>query len=321
MEAQRLAQQRLGCPRETPISALDLAGNIDLTGKRALVTGASSGIGFCTAQALARAGAEVVLAARPGDKLDRAQAALAEQFPGQSSALAVDLLSSISVIAAAQRCADTALDILIHNAGVIGPLAYSSEGVEAGFMVNALAPALLTSRLAGSLRPGARIAFVCSFGHHHSPVIFEDVNFRHRPYDPWSSYGQSKSAASLLAIHVSQALAHRGIDAFSLHPGAIKTEMSRALTVEEMSLPQRMGSTLTAADFISPEEGAATSFWAVTAAELSGHGGLYLENCGVAEVLDAPNYFCGVMPHAIDPEQARRIWPLMESLLGEELPL
>lgn len=322
MHLQQSAKETIQASVKAPVPASQLAEGVDLRGKRALVTGATGGIGITTARALALAGAEVVIGGRPGAKLDKARESLASQFPEAISAVALDLLSVQSVEAAAQQIrAGAKLDILIHNAGIIGPLAYSDEGVESGFMVNAAAPALLTSLLSSHLEQNARLAFVSSFGHHYSPVVFDDVNFRSRDYSPWASYGQSKSAMCLLAIHLSRGFNARGIDVFSLHPGAIQTDLTRTLTEEDIAVPFERGSQLTEADFITVDEGAATSFWAVTAPELAGYGGLYLENCAVAEVVDEPNYFSGVMPHAIDPALAQAIWPLVEQVLGRSLPL
>jgi hypothetical protein len=125
----------------------------------------------------------------------------------------------------------------------------------------------------------------------------------------------------LLAVKISRTLKSRRVDAFSLHPGAIATEMARSISNDDREFLARHGSALTAGDFVSPEEGAATSVWAATEPLLAGQGGLYLENCGIADVVETPNYHHGVMPHALDADQAERLWADIERLIARRLPL
>ncbi|HJS10525.1 SDR family NAD(P)-dependent oxidoreductase [Sphingopyxis sp.] len=298
-----------------------LAGK-DLRGKFAVVTGGSGGIGLATVAALARAGADVVVASRPGDKLDSAVASLSDAA-GDTRGAGIDLADLDSV----DRFADTLLergrpvDYLVNNAGVIGQHRVSSIGVEMGFMTNVVGHAVLASRLAPLLADGARIACVSSFGHHYSPVVFDDINFDRRPYSAWSSYGQSKTGGCLMAVKLSAALGRRGIDAFSLHPGQVHTEMGRDMVPADMETQKAKTGAIPPEDFMTVDEGAATTIWSLTEPRLAGQGGLYLQDCAVAAVRDEPDYRTGVMSYAIDPANAEELWRTAERLSGRQLPL
>lgn len=312
-------------PRFSPrTSALDVVADIDLKGKLAVVTGGSGGIGYPTALALAKAGADVVVASRGGEKLESACKALQDSVSSKIIAVPLDLISLESVDAAAEQilALGRKVDILVNNAGIIGPLQHNELGIESGFAVNVVGHAVFTSHLSRAFSDGARLVFVSSFGHQTSGVVFDDINFENRPYEPWLSYGQSKSGAVLLAVTLSKRLKHRGIDAFSLHPGAIPTDMPRSMTEEDRGFLDRQGASLAADDYITPEQGAATSVWAATDPALAGLGGHYLQDLAIAELLDTPNYNYGVMPHALDPAHADRLWDeTIPALIGRPLPL
>lgn len=305
-------------------SAFDVIADIDLTGKLAVVTGASGGIGYPTALALAKAGADVVVASRGGEKLDKACASLQAEVDSKIIPMPLDLISLASVDAVAEQilALGRKVDILIANAGIIGPLQHNDLGIESGFAVNVVGHAVLVSHLSPAFADGARLVFLSSFGHHASDVVFDDINFKNRPYGAWLSYGQSKTGAVLLAVTLSKRLKHRGIDAFSLHPGAIPTDMPRSMTDEDRLFPIEQGSALSQDDYLSPEQGAATTVWAATDPALAGMGGLYLEDLAIAKLLDKPTFHHGVMPHALDPITADRLWDeAIPKLIGRPLPL
>ena len=145
---------------------------------------------------------------------------------------------------------------------------------------------------------------VSSRGHRFSPVIFDDIHFERRPYDKWSSYGQSKTANILFAVELDRRLAARGVRANAMHPGGIVTELGRHLTQDDIKelmsrAPRRQDGVEDA------EQGAATSVWGATAPELEGKGGLYLDDCQIASVRTSDDDPSGYEAYARDPEAAR----------------
>jgi hypothetical protein len=139
-----------------------------------------------------------------------------------------------------------------------------------------------------------------------------------RGYDKWKAYGQSKTANVLFAVELDRLGAAAAVRAFSVYPGAIKTPLLRHLEGEELiERFDEQGNPLIR--WRTPEQGAATSAWAATSLQLEGMGGVYLENCDVAEVADPDTeegQRRGVNPWAIDPEQARRLWQISAELTG-----
>ena len=305
-----------------PGTAEILAGQ-QLEGRFALVTGASGGLGLATALALARAGVEVVLGSRAGDKLSSALEAVRAEARAPVHALPLELsdVESVDRFADALLEFDKSIDMIVANAGVIGPFALTSQGMEMGLMTNVIGHAVLFSRLSGRIADGGRAICLSSFGHHYSPFVFEDPNFSHRPYEAWTSYGQSKTGCSLMAVHLSNALRNRGIDAFGVHPGAISTEMGRSMSVDDHAYSQERTGDIDRGDYKTPDQGAATTIWGLTEPRLKGMGGAYLEDCHIADVRDEPNYRSGVMRYAIDPAGAERMWTVIEKLINRSLPL
>jgi NAD(P)-dependent dehydrogenase (short-subunit alcohol dehydrogenase family) len=299
---------------------------IDLSGKRMLITGGSSGLGQETARALAAHGAHVVFTARDVAKGGSVAAAIRESSGNQKvEVMDVELGSMASIRSFAERFLThhPRLDVLIDNAGVMAcPFARTSDGFEMQFGSNHLGHFLLTCLLAPALLRGApsRIVSVSSRGHHMSPVVFDDIQFEKRPYDKWLSYGQSKTANILFAVGLEKRLGSRGVHANALHPGGIMTELGRHLQPEDrefiLSRMSRSG-----ASFKTVEAGAATQTFAATAPELEGRGGLYLEDCHVATVNDAEDALDGVKSYALDPASAERLWEVSEKLVGQKFPL
>ncbi|MCW5890178.1 MAG: SDR family NAD(P)-dependent oxidoreductase [bacterium] len=294
---------------------------IDLTGRRVLVTGASSGIGQETARALAAHGAEVILTARDVAKGEAVAAGIRESAGNPRvvvESVKLGSLASVRDFAARFLARWDTLHVLVNNAGVMAcPLAHTADGFERQLGTNHLGHFLLTGLLLPALRRGApaRIVSVSSRGHHLSPVVFEDVHFATRPYDKWLAYGQSKTANVLFAVGLERRLSAQGIHALALHPGAIVTELGRHLVPEDMAfLQQRSGPG--GLRLKTVPAGAATSAFAATAPELEGRGGLYLEDCHVAQVNDAEGALDGVKSYAIDPALADRLWALSEAAVG-----
>ena len=302
-------------------TALEVVDGVDLSGKRAIVTGGASGIGVETARALAQAGAEVTIAAR---KLDAAEAVAADvrASTGNEAVLVSQLelvdRDSIDVLVAAWQ---GPLDILVNNAGVmaIAELELSPEGHEMQFATNHLGHFRLAVGLHEALAAapdGARIVSVSSSGHLRSPVIFDDLDFRFREYEPWAAYGQSKSANVLFAVEASRRWAEDGIVANALMPGGIMTNLQRHVDPERMAqMRKASGGKIR---FKTPEQGAATSVLLAASPLVEGVGGRYFEDCNEGEVVERrpePGV-AGVAPYALDPANAERLWEVSLELIA-----
>jgi len=302
---------------------------VDLTGKLALVTGASSGLGVETARALAAKGARVVMAARDVAKIEQHAAAIRAKHPNaqlEVMPLHLDQPASVRAFAKAFLAKHPKLNLLIGNAGVMAcPLERTAEGWEMQFATNHLGHFLLGNLLAPALIAGApsRLISVSSAGHQFSPVVFDDIHFEKRPYDKWASYGQAKTANILFAVEFDRRFSGKGVRAFANHPGGIRTELGRHLTAEDIAFIQQRAaqrsSNTGGMAWKTPEQGAATQVWGATAAELAGKGGLYLEDAQISGPNPPPGS-AGCAPHALDPESAKRLWAVSEQLLGESFP-
>ncbi len=298
--------------------------DIDLAGQTVFITGGASGIGQEAARAMAERGARVVLAARDQSKLDSAAEAIRADVPGtEVETIVVDLASLASVRACGDEAAQRfpVIDLLINNAGVMAcPQGETADGFEMQFGTNHLGHFLLTKYLLPAVEAGRgkRIVNLSSLAHHYSDVDLDDPNFRTREYDKWVSYGQSKTANVLFSVGLQNRLASRGIDAFAVHPGGIATNLGRHLSEDDvaqmMARIQSRGSG--SFSFKTIPQGAATTCWAATAPELSGHGGVYCENCHVAPV-DNDDPSGSVRSYALDADSAERLWALSEELVGE----
>jgi NAD(P)-dependent dehydrogenase (short-subunit alcohol dehydrogenase family) len=210
---------------------------------------------------------------------------------------------------------------VIDNAGIMAcPETRVGPGWEAQFATNHLGHFALVNRLWPAIEPGgARVVSVSSRGHHLSGIRWDDVHWRHG-YDKWEAYGQAKTANVLFAVHLDKLGADHGVRAFSLHPGGILTPLQRHLAKEEMverGWIDEQGNMLHPEAFKTPEQGAATQVWAATSPQLNGMGGVYLEDCDIAErAAEDDEDRNGVMAWATDPEQAARLWTLSAELTG-----
>jgi NAD(P)-dependent dehydrogenase (short-subunit alcohol dehydrogenase family) len=301
---------------------------VSLSGKRALVTGVSAGLGVETARALAAHGAEVVGAARDLNKAKAATAGVhAAAKDGGFELVQLDLGSLESVRACADALIDdgSGFDLVISNAGVMAtPFGKTADGFETQFGTNHLGHFVLVNRIAGLMKPGARLVNLSSAGHQIADVDLDDPNFERTSYDPWVGYGRSKTANILFAVEFDRRYKASGISAAAVHPGAIHTQLSRYLTDdaqrqlrEIMAQVARLPGAKPIA-YKSVPQGAATSVWAAAVAKADAIGGRYCEDCHVADVVDAPGFtFNGVRPYALDPERAKALWAKSEELVGE----
>jgi NAD(P)-dependent dehydrogenase (short-subunit alcohol dehydrogenase family) len=292
---------------------------IDLTGKRVLVTGGSAGLGAETARAMAARGAEVIVTARDMTKMQGVVQSTKARAGADLGVEELELGSFASIRALAERflARHGTLDILINNAGIMAcPYGKTEDGIERQFGSNHVGHFLLTRLLERSLAKGARVVSVSSMAHHISPVVFDDIQFAHRKYNKWLAYGQSKTANALFAVALNARLKDRGVEAFSLHPGAIQTELGRHQTEEDLARSRVVqdGRKLT---FKTVAAGAATTVYAATAPELAGKGGAYLADCAVAAVHAEDSGSTAVRPYALDPAAADRLWAVSEALIGQ----
>lgn len=298
---------------------------IDLSGIRAVVTGGASGIGTETCRALASKGAEIVIPARTQEKGDEAAKLIKESVPNaRVDVLVCDLsnLSSIRAFAEVFNSKYDRIDLLINNAGVMAcPFSKTADGFEMQFGTNHLGHFLLTNLLMEPVKKGqGRIVNLSSLGHQMSDVDFDDPNFENREYQSWVSYGQSKTANILFTVELDKRLRNQGVRAYALHPGTIVTNLGRHMTAEDFEFLQNRAKERGQEGGMkmkSVEAGAATTCYAATAPELSDKGGIYLEDCHIAELSTDPKNGVGVLAYALDENSAGKLWSLSEKLVGE----
>ncbi len=296
-------------------TAEEVVAGLDLTGKRAIVTGAASGIGVETARALANAGATVTLAVRSVD----AGARVAGEIGGDVDARALDLSDQASVRRFAGAW-EGPLHILINNAGVMAlpELQRTREGWEMQLATNHLGHFTLATLLHPALAAagGARVVSLSSVAHRRDGLDFDDLNFERREYDPMVAYAQSKTATALFAVGASARWADDGILANAVHPGAIAdSNLSRHMAPEALERAR----TGAGYRFKTPEQGAATSVFVATSPLLEGVGGRYFDDVAEAPVIDPATTAWGepgVAAHALDPDRAERLWEISERLVA-----
>ncbi|MGW5584128.1 SDR family NAD(P)-dependent oxidoreductase [Streptomyces sp. NPDC003857] len=313
-------------PVTTPFGAQTTAeevlAGIDLSGRRALVTGAASGIGRETARVLAAAGAEVIVGVR--DLAAGAQAAeeiAPESGPGTVRAAMLDLADQASVrtfVAAWQG----PLDVLVLNAGVMAcPLERTKEGWELQFATNHLGHFALATGLHGALTEarGARVVVVSSVGHVNGDVLFDDINFEEHPYDPWAAYSQSKTANVLFAVEAGRRWAQDLISVNALNPGRITTTRLGRHIGDIGNSPSSFDPTSTDVSWKNIEQGAATSVLLAASPLVEGVTGRYFEDCNEAGPR-RPGVRRGVAGHAVDPQSAARLWQLSIDMVEAAAP-
>ncbi|MEU6493444.1 SDR family NAD(P)-dependent oxidoreductase [Streptomyces sp. NPDC046984] len=313
----------------TPFTSSDTADDvlqdIDLTGVRAIVTGASSGLGIETARALTAAGAEVTLAVRNMTAGDAVAETIGMSTGGIRPRVARLDLADRATITRFVDAWGGPLHLLINNAGVVtGGLERTHEGWELQFATNHLGHFALATGLHHALargaadRDGARIVSVSSTAHMRSGIDFDDLHFERRGYDPQIAYAQSKTANSLFAVEATRLWGADGIVANAVNPGGIATGLQRNFTPEQKA-------SLDAAEaagvftYKTVEQGAATSIVAAVAPEFAHSGGHYLDDAQEAYTVpndaDLAQHPHGVKEWALDPATARHLWTVSTDLL------
>ncbi|WP_369254349.1 SDR family NAD(P)-dependent oxidoreductase [Streptomyces sp. R35] len=318
---------RLTTPFDRESTADEVLAGVDLTGKRAVVTGGASGIGIETARSLARAGAEVTLAVRNTEAGRKAAADITATTGNTKVEVAALELTERSSVAAFADAWSGPLHILLDNAGVMAlpELRLTPECVEYQFATNHLGHFQLALGLHDALAAeGGRIVAVSSSAHLLAPVDFDDLPFERRAYEPWAAYGQSKTAVTLFAVEAFRRWAGDGITVNSLNPGGIRTALQRHLEGE--NLDQATKEIFDAVPWRTPEQGAATSALLAGSPLVDGVGGRYFENSNEALPIDPATAVqspepSGVAPYALDPESAERLWDISLQLLARQLDL
>jgi len=275
-----------------------------LGGRVVVITGANTGIGRETAMDLARRGAEVHVLCRDQEKGEAVRRDIKTETGKEVFVHQIDLASLDSVRECVKELTDTLekIDILINNAGVMAtPEWRTQEGFELQFGTNHVGHFLLTTELLPLLRKAerARVVVVSSSAHAMGHIDFDDLNWRTRAYSSMGAYGQSKLANILFAKKLArrETLLGSGVTTYSLHPGIVKTELSRHFR-------ETFGSVLfSLAKLMGPlyktvESGAQTSICCAVAMELEQQTGMYYKDCKEAEN----------SPEADSMEDAERLW-------------
>jgi NAD(P)-dependent dehydrogenase (short-subunit alcohol dehydrogenase family) len=311
----------------------DVLSGVNLRGKRILVTGVSAGLGVETARSLAAHGAEVVGAARDLDKAEAATAQVRKDAAANGGSFEVVTLD-LGDLKSVRDCADKLLkkgepfDVVIANAGVMAtPFTYTKDGFEMQFGTNHLGHFVLVNRIARLIRAGGRLINLSSAGHRYSNVDLQDPNFERTPYEPFVAYGRSKTANILFAVAFDKRHRERGVRAAAVHPGGIRTELTRYTAPSRLETMVAQINKQLAAEGKEPfqlktiPQGAATSVWAGVVAPADEIGGRYCENCHVGNVVPDDVTITvateGVRAYALDPTNAEALWKKSEEMVGE----
>jgi NAD(P)-dependent dehydrogenase (short-subunit alcohol dehydrogenase family) len=294
-------------------TAIEVIEGVDLSGKRAIVTGGASGIGLEIARALSAAGAAVTLAVR---RPAAARAAAEDiRVSTGNNAVEVRYLDVSDLDSVRKFGADWTgpLQILVNNAGIMAleNLERTPQGWEMQFATNFLGHFALTIGLRSALAAasGARIVSVSSSANMMAPVFFDDPHFNFIPYNPRLAYAQSKTANVLMAVEATRRWANAGIFANALNPGAILTNLQKHVGGKLVTPPERQK---------TAQQGAATSVLLATSRQLEGVGGRYFEDCNEASIVDRrpDNFAGGVAPYAVNSDNAERLWRLATTMLA-----
>lgn len=315
-------QQTIGSGFNAASTTTDVIRGINLTGKIAIVTGGSTGIGLETVKTLSKAGATVIVPARNVEKAK-------ENLKGVTNVEIeeLDLINPGSVDAFAEKfmASGRLLHLLINNAGIMFvPLRRDAKGNESQLATNYLSVFRLTAGLWGALKmaDGARVVNVSSLGHHFAPFNFDDPNFEQRDYETLQAYGQSKTAVNLFSVELDNRAKPFGVNVYSIHPGSIwGTELTREAPIEILQqfgfLDDKGNPVQEVIESLKTiPQGAATTIWAATSPLINQIGGVYLEDVDVAELAINPSISNGVKPYSLDEAGAKRLWKLTEELTG-----
>jgi NAD(P)-dependent dehydrogenase (short-subunit alcohol dehydrogenase family) len=308
-------------------TAEEVLAGVDLSGKRALVTGCSAGIGIETARALAAHGAQVVGAVRDIEKAEKNTEAVRKDAKNGGGIEFVEL--DLSSLESVRRCADALVakgekfDLVIANAGIMAcPKSFTRDGFEMQFGTNHLGHFVFVNRIASLFKANSRLVNLSSAGHRFAKVDLQDPNFEHTAYSEFLAYGRSKTANILFAVEFDRRHKDKGIRATAVHPGVIRTELGRHMPPGSMDkLEEQIKATEPTLKWKTIEQGAATSLWAGIVAPANAVGGNYCEDCHVGEVKNVgvdPNVRGGVRQYALDADTAKALWAKSEEMVEEK---
>jgi NAD(P)-dependent dehydrogenase (short-subunit alcohol dehydrogenase family) len=277
-----------------------------VAGKTVLITGASRGIGFEAAIALARLGARLVLVGRDRVRTDAAIDALRSRTGASATSYLCDFSSQSSIrnLAAAVKRDHSAIHVLVNNAGGVQKgRSLTVDGLETTFATNHLGYFLLTNLLLDLLEASApsRIVTVASIGHRTGTIHFDDLGLE-RGYGILKAYSQSKLANVLFATELARRLAGTGVTSNSVHPGSVDTNIWTGIPLWAKPIV----AVLLRPWFITPEAGGATIVQLAAGSDLDDVSGAYFEKGRPV----APS------PEAQDEATARKFWDVSERLVG-----
>ncbi|GAA2799151.1 oxidoreductase [Saccharopolyspora taberi] len=295
----------------------------DQSGRTVLITGANSGLGLRSAQALAAKGARVLLACRSPERGRATQAEVAASAAVEPELVELDLADLASVRKAAAEVRDRTgdgLDVLMNNAGVMAtPKRTTADGFELQIGTNHLGHAALTWLLMPALREraGARVVTLSSLAHAYGTVDVDDLNFDRRRYQPVRSYCQAKLANLLFTLELDRRLRAARLDITSVaaHPGVSNTELT-ANSARTRSLPPLVSNAVGRAVGLvtqPADQGALPQLHSATAPGVS--GGQYIGPDGFREMRGHPAR-AGISRAARDERTARRLWEVTAELTG-----
>jgi NAD(P)-dependent dehydrogenase (short-subunit alcohol dehydrogenase family) len=301
----------------------------DLSGKTAVVTGSSSGIGEVTARQLAKQGAEVVLACRDRSSAEAAMRRIQKEVPAAQIEwipLSLDSLASVRAFAQEFNKRHQELHLLVNNAGVMNtPRGKTEDGFETQIGVNHLGHFLLTELLLPTLKRSApaRIINVSSCFHDQAmgrpgDIHFDDLFFERRKYDGWAAYAQSKLANLLHAKELSRRLQGTNVTAVSVHPGWVRTRLMRhsmPIWMQDWVVRPALG----LFGQLEPWEGAQATLHAALSPQVPEQAGAYFSQSGIYrnKALNAGGFpLRSPNPNAHDDAKAAKLYEVSQKLVG-----
>ncbi|MEH6551014.1 MAG: SDR family oxidoreductase [Pseudomonadales bacterium] len=279
---------------------------LDLTGKTVMITGVNSGLGLETLRVMAMRGAHVIGAARTVEKAQQA----ASSVEGQVTPVACELsdLESVRSCAEQVKALNITVDVLICNAGIMAlPEAQCQYGLEMQFLTNHIGHFLLINLLLDTIKKSdaGRIVLLSSMGHMQTPkggIDFDNLDGS-KAYDPWQFYGQSKLANLLTAKALARRLQGSNVTANSVHPGVIRTNLSRNTS----GFFSRLISSFAVLFERSIAQGAASQCYVATHKDVASVSGEYFVDCHIAK----PSKY------GQDEDLAEQLWQKSEELVAK----